>query len=219
MASTEPSDAPGQGGSADIDRVVTLTDGVIAIAITLLVLDIAVPEIPDALVSDELGEALWDLRPQVYGFLLSFALIAYYWLSHRLVFSHLRRIDLTLTVINFCFLLMVAFIPFAAALLADYHPDSLAVAVYAGIMALAGIAQLAIYVYPSVKGHLHPSVSSIAAQVTTRKVAVAPLVFLVSIPVAFLNGWAAMALWLLIPIGRLMVRRRAKARLDAASPA
>ena len=208
MASTETVEAPAQGGSADIGRVIAFTDGVIAIAITLLVLDIAVPEIPGALTDDELGDALWELRPQVFGFILSFVVISYYWFSHRLVFSHLRRIDMPLMLINFFFLLMIVFIPFVAALLADYHPNSVAVATYAGVMALAGVAQFAMYVYPSVKGHFHPSVSSVAISVTTRRVAVAPLVFLVTIPIAFLSGWVAIALWVLIPVGRVAIARR-----------
>lgn len=189
----------------EIDRLAALTDGVVAIAITLLVLDIAVPAIPDPLVGEELGDALVDLRPEVYGFVLSFAVISYYWLSHRLVFSHLQTIDGTLTVINLTFLLVIAFIPFAAGLLADYVPESLAVAVYAGVMTLAGLSLLAMITYPGVHGHFRPDLDPRHARVATRKVAVAPIVFLLTIPIAFLSGWFAMALWLLIPVGRYAI--------------
>lgn len=185
-----------------------LTDGVIAIAITLLVLDIAVPEIPDALVSDELGSALWKLRPQVFGFVLSFLVIGYYWMTHRLVFSNLRTIDVPLMVINLFFLLMIAFMPFAASLLADYLPDGLAVACYAGIMALAGFSQLLMIAYPNKKGHFHVTVEPAHVRLITKKVAVAPVVYLVAVPVAFVNGWAALAMLLLIPLGRYLVERR-----------
>lgn len=185
-----------------------LTDGVIAIAITLLVLDIAVPEIPDALVSNELGDALWELRPQVLAFVLSFVLIAYYWASHRLLFSHLRTIDGPLIAINLFFLLMIAFMPFAAALLAEYAPDSLAVACYAAIMAIAGLAQVAMLAYPSAKGHLHPTVNRSHVSLVIRKITVAPVVYLVAVPVAFINGWAALAMLLLIPAGRYLINRR-----------
>lgn len=197
--------------AAEIDRLAALTDGVIAIAITLLVLDVAVPEIPEAMVGEELGDALWELRPQIYGFVLSFAVIGYYWLSHRLVFSHLRTIDDALTVINLAFLLVIAFIPFAAGLLADYVPESLAVAVYSGVMTLAGLALLAMLIYPGRHGHFHPSVDLRLGAVLTRRVAVAPIVFLLTIPIAFVSGWLAMALWLLIPVGRYAVERRAAA--------
>lgn len=211
MATEQPAAAPGRSRSVEIERLSALTDGVIAIAITLLVLDVAVPQIPDALVEEELGDALLDLRPQVYGFVLSFAVIGYYWLSHRLVFSHLRTIDATLTGINLAFLLVIAFIPFAAGLLAEYVADSLAVAVYAGAMTLAGMSLLAMMIYPGTHGHFHPDIDLRHATVTTRRVAVAPVVFLLTIPVAFISGWLAMGLWLLIPLGRYVVEHRAPA--------
>lgn len=195
----------------EIDRLAALTDGVIAIAITLLVLDVAVPQIPDALVGDELGDALLELRPEIYGFVLSFAVIGYYWLSHRLVFSHLRTIDSTLTAINLVFLLVIAFIPFAAGLLAEYVPDSLAVAVYAGVMTLAGLSLLAMITYPGTHGHFHADVDLRHAAVATKRVAVAPIVFLLTIPIAFVDGWLAMGLWLLIPVLRYAIERQTAA--------
>ena len=138
MGTPEPADNPTHRVSEDSSRIVALTDGVIAIAITLLVLDIVVPEIPDAMVDEELGDALWDLRPQVFGFVLSFAVIGYYWLGHRMVFSQLRRIDMPLILINLFFLLVIVFIPFAAGLLAEYVPNGLAVACYSAVMASCG---------------------------------------------------------------------------------
>lgn len=208
MATTASPDTPTPKESEDLGRIVALTDGVIAIAITLLVLDIAVPMIPDGMVDDELPGALWDLRTEVFGFVLSFAVIGYYWLLHRLVFSHLRRGDLRLTVINLFFLLMIVFIPFVAALFSDYAPNGLAVASYAFVLALAGLSQVALFIYPKQKGHFHPSVSLDRISLTTQKVAVAPLVFILTIPIAFLNGWVAIGLWALIPVGRAVIARR-----------
>jgi uncharacterized membrane protein len=191
--------------SADIDRMVGLTDGVIAIAITLLVLDISVPAVSG---DDSLSEAVWELRPEIFGFMLSFAVIAYYWLSHRLVFSHLRTIDLTLMIINLCFLLVIAFNPFATSLLAKHTGDGFAVAVYAGVMALAGIALLVMTLYPKAMGHLRPGVPTARFSRVTRKMAVAPIVFVATIPIALVNGWIAMALWLVPPAIRAVIDRR-----------
>ncbi|MGB6425895.1 MAG: DUF1211 domain-containing protein [Solirubrobacterales bacterium] len=194
--------------SEDPSRIIALTDGVVAIAITLLVLDIAVPEIPDALVDEELADALWALRPQVFGFVLSFWVVGYFWLGHRVVFSHLRRTDVTLIVINLCFLLMIVFIPFAARLLADYVPNGLAVAVYAGVSGAAGLTLVAMISYPKARGHFELDVSLDHVGVITRRLLVAPIVFIVTIPIAFLSGWLAVALWALIPISRYLMKRR-----------
>jgi uncharacterized membrane protein len=208
LAATEPPDDPPPRESEDSSRIIALTDGVIAIAITLLVLDIAVPEIPDALVDKELGDALWDLRPQFFGFVLSFWVIAYFWLGHRIVFSHLRRIDLTLIVINLFFLLVIVFIPFAAGLLADYVPNDLAVAVYAGVSAAAGLSLVAMISYPKAQGHFKLDVSVDRVGLITRKMLVAPVIFIASMPIAFLSGWLAVGLWALIPIIRYVMEQR-----------
>jgi uncharacterized membrane protein len=202
MSTPEPTNEPKHKVSEDPSRITALTDGVIAIAITLLVLDIAVPEIPDALVDEDLGNALWDLRPQVFGFILSFWVIGYYWLGHRLVFSNLRRVDLPLVVINLFFLLVIAFIPFVTSLFADYVPNSLAVAYYSGVMAAAGLTLTVMISYPKAKGHFHLDISPDHVGLITRKTTVAPIVFIVAVPIAFLNGWAAIAVWASIPIVR-----------------
>ncbi len=208
MDSADTTPGAASGNTDDVSRVAALTDGVVAIAITLLVLDIAIPEIPDALVDNELADALWQLRPQVFGFVLSFAVIAYYWLSHRLVFSHLRRIDGPLVIINLIFLLVIAFIPFVAGLLADYVPNGLAVACYSGVMAMAGLTLLAMVAYPKAKGHFHPNVPLAHVSMITRKIAVAPIVYLIAVPVAFLNGWVALATTALIPLLRTAIGKR-----------
>jgi uncharacterized membrane protein len=208
MEATSPPTEPSPSESEDLSRTSALTDGVIAIAITLLVLDIVVPEIPDALVSEELGSALWELRPQVFGFVLSFVVIGYYWMTHRLVFSNLRTIDIPLMLINLFFLLMIAFMPFAASLLADYVPNGLAVACYAGVMAIAGFSQLLMVVYPSKMGHFHATVEPSHVRLVAKKVAVAPIIYLIMVPVAFLNGWVALGLLVFIPIARTVIGRR-----------
>lgn len=209
MATPESAEsAPARATWEDSSRIVALTDGVIAIAITLLVLDIAVPEIPDALVDKELGDALWELRPQVVGFIISFWVIGYYWLGHRVVFSHLRNVDLPLIMINLLFLLVIAFIPFATALFADYVPNSLAVAVYSGVMAAAGLTLVAMISYPKAKGRFHVDVSLDHVGLITRKLLVAPIIFIAAIPIAFLSGWLAIALWALIPVLRGVLERR-----------
>ena len=206
-ATAESPDDPQPSESGDPSRIIALTDGVIAIAITLLVLDVAVPEIPDALVDEQLADALWELRPQVFGFILSFWVIGYYWLGHRVVFAHLQRVDLPLTIINLIFLLVIAFIPFAAGLFATYVPDALAVAVYSGVMAAAGLALVAMLSYPRAKGHFKVDVSLDRVGLITRKLLVAPIVFIAAIPIAFLSGWLAIAVWTLIPVFRGVLER------------
>ena len=114
-----------------------------------------------------------------------------------------------MAIINLFFLLVIAFIPFAAGLLSDYVPDNLAVAAYSAVMAFAGLTLVVMTVYPKNRGHFHPGLSLERVSLVTKKMAMAPIVFIIAIPVAFLSGWAAIALWALIPAGRWVIGQRA----------
>jgi len=91
---------------------VFFSDAVFAIAITLLVIDIRMPE--GAAIADghDLAAALWSLLPQFLGFLVSFVVIGSFWISHHRMFRLVRTMDGTLLFLDLLFLLFVAFIPF-----------------------------------------------------------------------------------------------------------
>jgi uncharacterized membrane protein len=73
----------------ELDRIVNFSDGVFAIVITLLVLDIRVPDIPEGLISQELPSRILDLEPKFLSYVISFLVIAIYWQAHHRVFRHL----------------------------------------------------------------------------------------------------------------------------------
>ena len=90
--------------SRDRDRIVNLSDGVFAIAITLLILDIHVPEMPENLVAAELPAALLALWPKYLGYFLSFVGISTFWTIHQSIFRPIRAYDRVLLYLNFLFL-------------------------------------------------------------------------------------------------------------------
>jgi uncharacterized membrane protein len=132
MSATAQSSADAGG---DRDRIVNLSDGVFAIAITLLVLDIRVPNIPEKLVASELPGELLSLWPQCLGYVLSFVSISVFWMIHHSIFRPIRAYDRTLLYLNFLFLMLVAFLPFPTALLGEYGNHQLPVVIYAAALA------------------------------------------------------------------------------------
>ena len=115
-------------------RLEAFSDGVIAIAITLLVLEIRVPHIEEA-TPDALWRALRGLWPSYLGYLISFATIGIMWANHHTIFRLIDRTDHYLVLANLLFLFFVAAIPFPTALMADYlgHPaEQVGVIVYGG---------------------------------------------------------------------------------------
>ena len=91
------------GAGRDLDRMVNLSDGVFAIAITLLVLDIRVPEIPEGLMATELPGELLSLWPKYLGYLLSFGGISMFLVVHHSIFRDMRGYDRSLIWLNFLF--------------------------------------------------------------------------------------------------------------------
>ena len=117
-----------------IGRILALSDGVFAIALTLLVLEIAVP----ATTSDaRLPKALLGLWPRYIAYLLSFVVIARFWVTHRLTFRLIGCGDDTLVWLNLLLLMFVAFLPFPTAVLGEHIRSPAAAVLYAISVLLA----------------------------------------------------------------------------------
>lgn len=123
-----------------LERLTALSDGVFAVAMTLLVLDVRVP-VSAALASSDhaLGGALLKLGPSFAAYLLSFTMLGTFWLAQHTLLGILGRCDRTLTWINLGYLFVVTLLPFSAALLAHYVHLRLAVGVYWLNILLLGI--------------------------------------------------------------------------------
>ena len=125
----------------DLGRIVAFTDGVMAVAITLLVLNIEVPDLSD---SSTLAEE--PRRPRAESSLryaLAFALVGRYWVIHHNSFETLRAFDGTLMGLNLVFLALIALMPFATDLFDRYTDEPLAAAVFGAVLALRVARQLA----------------------------------------------------------------------------
>jgi uncharacterized membrane protein len=104
---------------------------------TLLVLDIHVPEIPERLVDERLPERLLGPWPKYLSYVLSFVVILMYWMAHHSTFKAIKRYDKPLIWLNSLFLMCIAFLPFPTSLLGEYGDNQLAVVIYAGSLAVA----------------------------------------------------------------------------------
>lgn len=125
------------------------SDGVFAIAITLLVLEIKVPERDAVASGPALLHAIGALTPKFFAFALSFLFIGYYWYMHHTMFRYIRRSDGRLILFNLILLLCVAFLPFPVALFGSFHRYLPALVFYAASMAVTGIVQSIFWEYVS----------------------------------------------------------------------
>src|SRR5207302_7293470 len=107
------------GLGSDTSRLETFADGVMAIAITLLILEVRVPHVAGA----RLGHELAHQWPSYAGYLVSFLTIGIIWVNHHHMFKLIERIDHGFLMLNVVFLIPIAFLPFPTALVADYIRD------------------------------------------------------------------------------------------------
>ena len=201
MTGTAPENA--ESTRRDVDRVIAFSDGVFAIAITLLVLSLEVPDVTDK----NLGEALKDLTPELFTYALSFAVVGMYWMAHHRTFRLVTRIDRTLLWINLVLLGFVALLPFPTEILGKYGDTSLGVVVYTASIVAVGSMSVLIWWYLN-HANLIPPISPDHVRVGLLRAGVAPAVFALSIPVAlFAPDWAKLV-WLLILPANVVLERR-----------
>jgi uncharacterized membrane protein len=206
---TEAAERSPEAGK-DRDRIVNLSDGVFAIAITLLVLDIRVPEIPDAMVASELPAALLSLWPKYLGYVLSFVVISTFWVVHHSIFRPIREYDRGLLYLNLVFLMFVAFVPFPTSLLGEYSDHQLPVAIYAGTLAIGRLLLTTIHWYSTRDDRLvgDPQDPREVRFYLIRGLAM-PVIFLLSIGVSFFSVGAAIWSWVvMIVVDAVVLRRR-----------
>lgn len=183
--------------SATTQRLEAFSDAVLAIAITLLVLEIAVPESR----SDRLFDDLLDAWPSYVAFILSFVVIGIMWVSHHSMFERIARVDRGLLFVNLLLLLGIAFLPFPTALLASYAEEggsnaSVAAAVYSATMVAIGLAFTAMWVY--LDRHRDLLVEGLDPSLLRRSVKrsfVGPVVYGLSIGLAFVSALACFVVY------------------------
>lgn len=141
-------------------RVETFSDGIFAIIVTLLILEIKVPHLDQVDSCQALWGALSGLLPKFVSWVISFLTICIIWVNHHRLFEIFKGINIVLFWLNVNLLLWVCFIPFPTALAGDYPRNPAAVAFYGFIMALATLGFILIRIYGLRNPHiLHESIS------------------------------------------------------------
>jgi uncharacterized membrane protein len=186
----------------DAQSVAFFNDAVFAIAMTLLVVEIVVPA---GTTTRTLGHALRGLGPAFTSYAVTFLVVGLYWLGHHRQMHEIERLDGGALVIDLLFLMSVAFLPFPSLLLNHYF-GSVSVIFYACSMAASGVLLAALWIYVT-RRHLVREADPKLTRYYTLRALVPPVVFLLSIPVAVASARAATYVWLLIFLGRPVLRR------------
>jgi uncharacterized membrane protein len=211
----EHQDEPGRR-TLSTRRLEALSDGVFAIALTLLVLEISVPSGAE----HDLLRALLDEWPSYLAYAVSFATIGGVWLAHNVVTDHLHLVDPVFVRLNLLLLMAVSLLPFPTRLLAEHitqnDAERVAATVY-GLTLLAAVGLLAVLWRSAVRRRLvDPAATDADVRLLTRRLQPALAVYVLLIvlglvlPQVAVFGYLLIAFNLLVPIGRGVRRRRAR---------
>ncbi len=180
-------------------RIETLGDGVFAIAMTLLILEIRVPIVPQGSASAELPGALFALWPKLLCYVISFITLGVYWVAHHLHFYTVRRADRMLLWINILFLLTIGFVPFTTALIGAYVQEQLPVVLYGANMVFASLALqwhwwYATHNHRLVRADLDPDL----VRSVTQVILMGPVVYLIAMALSYVSTSISIAMYLLV---------------------
>jgi uncharacterized membrane protein len=201
-AERAPSGKLFERGSEEFSRVLSFSDGLFAIAATLLVVGITVPTIGDAESVGDLADALNDQTEEFVSFAISFAVIGRYWVAHHQMFSLMRAFDRGFVNLNLVYLAFIAFVPFPTALLGEYFDNPLAVSVYAAAVAIVSGLEVLLLRHARRAGLLAREMPDDVYRWGATMSTIPVVLFTLSIPVAFIGSGWAVAVWLLnAPVG------------------
>ncbi|HEX5504854.1 MAG TPA: TMEM175 family protein [Thermomicrobiales bacterium] len=205
--------------SLPYERLLFFSDAVFAISITLLALDLRVPDITGNLAAAELPGRLLDLAPTFFSYVLSFLVIGQYWMAHHAIFRDIPRWDRHLLTLNLLLLLSITFLPFPTALIGRYGDTRPAVILYAASVAATGLLLTVLWLYAAWGGLLAaPALDASFVRSRAIRLLAAPAVFLLSIGVAFVDPSLAEWCWLLIVVLTVALNRLSRGRPAAPAP-
>jgi len=178
-------------------RIEAFSDGVFAIIVTLLVLEIHVPQVQGQDISAVLERSLLAMAPKFLSYILSFVIVCIWWVAHHHLFHILERSDRGLLWLNSLFLLWLAFIPFPTALMGDFPGVRLAVMCYGAVTTLAGVMRYYVfYVGKLVDERIDRRLLKLAMMRSVMN----PVLHCIAVLLAFVDTRLSIALYIILPL-------------------
>ena len=204
----------------DTRRLEAFSDGVLAVAITLLVFQVELPPLPPG----HLAHALFHLWPSYASYVVSFAIVGIIWVNHHAMFDRVAVVDRTLLFLNLALLMGVAFLPFPTAVLAGHvhkgGADShVAAAVYSATMAGIGLTFLLLWRHlAATPGLLVDGFGADQARAAFRRTVPGPVIYGASIGLAYLSALACLVLYAGMAVYFILPGREAREVPAPAAP-
>jgi uncharacterized membrane protein len=186
-------------GHLHLTRVEAFSDGVFAIVVTLLVLELKLPPLKDHASVSELAHQLVELAPKFLSWLISFIIVCKFWLNHHHVLNLASHADYGLAWLNSLFLMGQSFIPFPTAMMGEYVTNPLGVSIFGCVLAVNTLLFIALQRYV-VRNLIKPQLKSAQDPRALVKALVGPASYLIGAAAAWVSVHAALVIYLLTPL-------------------
>ena len=197
--------------SIKVEHVISFSDAIFAFAITLMALSIDIPDLPSNLTQSELLDKLYGLFPQFESYIISFAVIAIFWVSYHQVFNHIKGSHIIMVYLNLLFLLLITLLSLSTSLVINYGDYHIPYVIYSFIVILTSSLLTLIWWHATkdkllIDKNLHQFyIKSVMINLISI-----PLVFTVSIIISFVNLDIAEYFWLVIAPLNIAIKQKYK---------
>ena len=191
------------------EHVVSFGDAIFAFAITLMTLSIDIPDLPPNLTESQLLSRLYDVYPQVESYVISFAVIAIFWISYHQVFNFITRSHISMVYLNLLFLLLITFLSITTSLVINYGSYQIPYVIYS-VLVIMTSSLLALIWWHATKDYrlVDKNIHPLFVRGVMANLLLIPFVFAISILVSFFDLDIAQYLWLIIAPLNIAVKRK-----------
>ena len=197
--------------SIKVEHVISFSDAIFAFAITLMALSIDIPDLPSNLTQSELLDKLYGLFPQFESYIISFAVIAIFWVSYHQVFNHIKGSHIIMVYLNLLFLLLITLLSLSTSLVINYGGYHIPYIIYS-LMVILTSSLLAMIWWHATKDKLliDKNLHQFYIKGVMINLISIPLVFTVSIIISFINLDIAEYFWLVIAPLNIAIKQKYK---------
>jgi uncharacterized membrane protein len=196
-----------QLAGSSIHRLASISDGIFAVGMTLLVLTLAVPTVKEVQTESDLGRALANLLPGVVTYFMSFLTLGIFWVGQQTQLSQLERTNRDYTWINLAFLLFVTLVPFSTNLLANFYQSRLALIEYWLNILVLGALILTAAEYATRAGFFNEAAKSMIIGAVRRRVYIAQAMYFAATALCVFDTRLSIGLIVLIQLNYAIAPR------------
>jgi uncharacterized membrane protein len=194
-----------------LEHVISFSDAVFAFAITLMAISIDIPNLPTNLTQSQLVDKLYEMYPQVESYLISFAVIAIFWVSYHQVFNHIMGSPIQIVYLNLLFLMLITLLSLSTSLVINYGSFQIPYIVYCTIVIMTSSLLAVIWWYATRDRKLiNKNINPLFVKGVMVNLLSLPAVFSLSIFVSFMDLNIAQYIWLgIVPLS-FIIRKKYK---------